>query len=679
MAKKTGIAALARTRGRARGYSTGGLAEGVDQGQLDQMADVRAEVMERSTGMDPMNEAPDGRGGAEYSGPVHLSEAARRNAIDVGLPPGLVDRLNNAYRSGGGRNYQDAMRASGIYDTVNEANRVSSSPTFMERVGNALGVQRGVIYDPSTETLGYGATGLNLNLPGIAAGLVAGPVAGIAVGAGARRAGVGNVSVPFGEVDQFGNMVRGAGSQTPSTDGSGGGDRADGTVPVVPTAETATKATTPELLPDAPASLFDEGSFLKRHGDVADAVSRGVWRSGRDFDTAWRSYTGRGYDEATPEQRREYGPRLLSMGQGYARGGIAELRFAGGGSVDDTFMQTLGRAPEQWERDAWAAVGLTSGGDQLRDSLMQTDEFEARSLQGREFMPAWESGFAALNNPFVSSITDVPGASYMTPESQPEIAAIPGMREAMQPSYALNAAIGRGVTRPGGGLSPPPPPAVGGGTGGPPNQTAPGAGGSIGGATNIGAVTPGQALARPDYLNTAIGVHMPTATPSMPVSTGSRPNTGTYDAPRGDALGGAYAASRSPVTAGDTMQVQAKQIRGPSNLTALYDYLRGLGVNVGSSSELPWLANRYGADRFALPDQQYARQMADGGRVDMRAGGGVDGPGTETSDSIPARLSDGEFVLTARAVRGMGDGDREVGARRLYALMDRLEGKATPR
>ena len=34
--------------------------------------------------------------------------------------------------------------------------------------------------------------------------------------------------------------------------------------------------------------------------------------------------------------------------------------------------------------------------------------------------------------------------------------------------------------------------------------------------------------------------------------------------------------------------------------------------------------------------------------------GQVDGPGTETSDSIPAQLSDGEFVFTAKAVKQLG-------------------------
>ena len=60
----------------------------------------------------------------------------------------------------------------------------------------------------------------------------------------------------------------------------------------------------------------------------------------------------------------------------------------------------------------------------------------------------------------------------------------------------------------------------------------------------------------------------------------------------------------------------------------------------------------------------------------MNAGGAVAGPGTGTSDSIPAMLSDGEFVMTAKAVRGMGDGSREKGAAKMYQLMNRLEGKA---
>lgn len=59
--------------------------------------------------------------------------------------------------------------------------------------------------------------------------------------------------------------------------------------------------------------------------------------------------------------------------------------------------------------------------------------------------------------------------------------------------------------------------------------------------------------------------------------------------------------------------------------------------------------------------------------------GQISGPGTETSDDIPAMLSDGEFVMTARAVRGAdptGNGSRREGAKRMYALMHQLEQNA---
>ena len=82
---------------------------------------------------------------------------------------------------------------------------------------------------------------------------------------------------------------------------------------------------------------------------------------------------------------------------------------------------------------------------------------------------------------------------------------------------------------------------------------------------------------------------------------------------------------------------------------------------------------------------QYA---ADGGEMDLandprlqkermtfpRRQGYIAGPGTETSDDIPAMLSDGEFVMTARAVRGLGDGSRKRGVKKMYDMMRAFEG-----
>ena len=53
-----------------------------------------------------------------------------------------------------------------------------------------------------------------------------------------------------------------------------------------------------------------------------------------------------------------------------------------------------------------------------------------------------------------------------------------------------------------------------------------------------------------------------------------------------------------------------------------------------------------------VPDETF--KGAEGGIASIRdftGGGGVNGPGTGTSDSIPAMLSDGEFVMTADADR----------------------------
>ena len=62
--------------------------------------------------------------------------------------------------------------------------------------------------------------------------------------------------------------------------------------------------------------------------------------------------------------------------------------------------------------------------------------------------------------------------------------------------------------------------------------------------------------------------------------------------------------------------------------------------------------------------------------ITVASGGEIVGPGTPTSDSIPALLSDGEFVMNAKAVRGAGGGDRKTGAARMYQMMKQFERSA---
>ncbi len=113
----------------------------------------------------------------------------------------------------------------------------------------------------------------------------------------------------------------------------------------------------------------------------------------------------------------------------------------------------------------------------------------------------------------------------------------------------------------------------------------------------------------------------------------------------------------------------------------------------------------------SMPAMMYGGPVmayAQGGAVQMQEGGGMDpsqfprmdgdinGPGTETSDDIPAMLSDGEFVMTGQAVRGAGsydmamdpkgiislvptfEEDRERGMDLMYKMMDAFSTNAEP-
>jgi hypothetical protein len=111
----------------------------------------------------------------------------------------------------------------------------------------------------------------------------------------------------------------------------------------------------------------------------------------------------------------------------------------------------------------------------------------------------------------------------------------------------------------------------------------------------------------------------------------------------------------------------------PYNNSNMYTSLYpGMGPRMGMG---PYGGFGAPANSF-MPPRRYA---AEGGIAALGSGGyprrtgQISGPGTEKSDSIPAMLSDGEFVMTAKAVRGAGKGSRREGAKRMYKLMHQLE------
>ena len=119
----------------------------------------------------------------------------------------------------------------------------------------------------------------------------------------------------------------------------------------------------------------------------------------------------------------------------------------------------------------------------------------------------------------------------------------------------------------------------------------------------------------------------------------------------------------------------------------------------GSSGRRPPVVSRYVEDFRNMNEggTVYPMAYAEGGNVAMedfeRMNGGINGEGTETSDDIPAMLSDGEFVMTGQAVRGAGTYEienkggiislipsaqesRERGTQNMYSLMSAFENQA---
>jgi hypothetical protein len=97
-----------------------------------------------------------------------------------------------------------------------------------------------------------------------------------------------------------------------------------------------------------------------------------------------------------------------------------------------------------------------------------------------------------------------------------------------------------------------------------------------------------------------------------------------------------------------------------------------------TTTNVPWdgggTAANGGLMSLAQGGVSHLGDYSDGGRL-------LRGPGDGVSDDIPAtigekrpaRLADGEFVVPARIVSELGNGSTEAGARKLYAMMDRVQ------
>jgi len=216
-------------------------------------------------------------------------------------------------------------------------------------------------------------------------------------------------------------------------------------------------------------------------------------------------------------------------------------------------------------------------------------------------------------------------------------------------------------------------------------------------------------IAKP-YKETALGYAPSTNKAySYDAATGKMVRNPDYVAPGRD--------SKGNVTYGMSLSEMKKYLTtNKLSGQALYDWAQENGVSAQDVADATGrkLSEVYAEFRDASKKAAAAKTTAataatasetpskEGGVVGYAVGGGLGslgsysdggrllkGPGDGVSDSIPAtigakqqpaRLADGEFVVPARIVSELGNGSTEAGAKKLYAMMDRVQrarGKTT--
>jgi len=141
-----------------------------------------------------------------------------------------------------------------------------------------------------------------------------------------------------------------------------------------------------------------------------------------------------------------------------------------------------------------------------------------------------------------------------------------------------------------------------------------------------------------------------------------------------------YLAGRSPYQ--QDLQLSREQYENPQGSSGPGGSMAAGGITALAHGGVmrPFFSGRTGKYQEHTP-LMYAEggmynlgSYSDGGRL-------LRGPGDGVSDDIPAtigekqpaRLADGEFVVPARIVSELGNGSTEAGARKLYAMMDRVQ------
>jgi len=130
----------------------------------------------------------------------------------------------------------------------------------------------------------------------------------------------------------------------------------------------------------------------------------------------------------------------------------------------------------------------------------------------------------------------------------------------------------------------------------------------------------------------------------------------------------------APSTFNPSLPSGYEGVGGPGTYSSSSSGFTGADSNGGFAPSTSGEMAGGGLAGLARGGVSHLGDYSDGGRL-------LRGPGDGVSDSIPAtigdkrpaRLADGEFVVPARIVSELGNGSTEAGARKLYAMMDRIQ------
>ena len=131
----------------------------------------------------------------------------------------------------------------------------------------------------------------------------------------------------------------------------------------------------------------------------------------------------------------------------------------------------------------------------------------------------------------------------------------------------------------------------------------------------------------------------------------------------------------------DQMEEIEGQMAGPQWWWDRVEHLEFLGYSTEQASQIAMDDDAYfeivggRAQGGRIGAAEGGLMSLGGNEMDLRGGGFVPIGKAEKADDVPARLSRNEFVFTADAVKGLGDGDVDRGADKMYKTMKQLESR----